>query len=110
MKVYSPDPEERAFLYQEAQALEPLVKDLSSLTVVVEEFPQIKAGKARKGQGLFRVSFVLGPEAGGMRIQATDQNIYKATMAAKNEAEKQLNALVNALPRTTASSSSSYLH
>jgi hypothetical protein len=95
MKIYNPSPEERAFLYQEAQALEPLIKDLSMVTVVVEEFPQVKAR-------LFRVSFVFGPEAGGMRIQATDQNIFSATIAAKDEAERQLNALVNALPRAQA--------
>lgn len=115
MKVYNPNAEERAFLYQEAQALEPLVKDLGGpITVMVEEFPQVKSGRKRRDQGLFRVSFVLSPEAGGLTIQATDKNLYDATIAAKAEAERTLNAVVNAIPHKELPASgplpSPYLH
>ncbi|MGE0528113.1 MAG: hypothetical protein AB7P49_13680, partial [Bdellovibrionales bacterium] len=37
MKIYNPNREERAFLYQEAQDLQPLMKDLGTLSVMVEE-------------------------------------------------------------------------
>lgn len=94
MKLYNPNREERAFLYQEAQSLEPLIRDLGTLTVLVEELPQ------QKNNGRFRVTFVVAPENGGFRIQATDHNIFEATMAAKAKAEEQLNSLVNSLPRS----------
>ena len=90
MKVYNPSREERAFLYQEAQSLELLIKNLGSLTVLVEQNPAHQD---------FRVTFMVAPETVGMRVQATDSNLFSATMAAKAETERQLNALVNALPR-----------
>jgi hypothetical protein len=89
MKVYNPDREERAFLYQEAQDLEALVKDFGSLSVMVEE------GKRSR----FRVTFLVAPESVGMRVQAVDSNLYEATIAAKEETLRQLNAIVNSLPR-----------
>lgn len=94
MKIYSPNREERAFLYQEAQDLEDLMKDLGSLSIMVEETAR------KRGVGQFRVTFVLAPESVGMKVQATDGNLYEATIAAKEEAQRQLNAIVNALPRT----------
>lgn len=96
MSIYNPNAEERAFLYQEAQDLEPLMKDLGSLSVMVEEI-QPKKGKVATNR--FRVTFVVAPESVGMKVQATDTNIYEATMAAKFEAQRQLNAIVNSLPR-----------
>lgn len=94
MKIYSPNREERAFLYQEAQDLEGLMKELGSLSIMVEETAK------RKGVEHFRVTFVLAPESVGMKVQATDQNLYDATIAAKEEAQRQLNAIVNSLPRS----------
>lgn len=93
MKVYNPNLEERAFLYQEAQDLEPFLKNIGSLSVLVEEVASPK-GKA----GSFRVTFMVAPESVGMQVQATDANLYDAAKAAKEEAQRQLNALVNALP------------
>ena len=96
MGIYNPNAEERAFLYQEAQDLEVLMKDLGSLTVMVEEIHP-KQGTAANNR--FRVTFVVAPESVGMKVQATDTNIYEATIAAKSEAQRQLNAIVNSLPR-----------
>jgi hypothetical protein len=96
MKIYTPNREERAFLYQEAQDLEPLMKDLGSLSVMVEE-TAVKKGRSRSK---YRVTFVLAPESVGMKVQATDRNIFDATIAAKEEAQRQLNAIVNSMPRT----------
>ena len=39
-------------------------------------------------------------ESVGMTVQATDRNIFDATIAAKEEAQRQLNAIVNSMPRT----------
>ena len=94
MKIYSPTREERAFLYQEAQDLEALMHGLGSLSVLIEA----SNAKKRRGPG-FRVTFLLAPESVGMRVQATDENIFAATIAAKEEALRQLNAIVNSLPR-----------
>jgi hypothetical protein len=95
VKIYTPNREERAFLYQEAQDLEALMKDLGSLSVMVEE-TALKKGRDRSK---FRVTFVLAPESVGMKVQATDRNIFDATIAAKEEAQRQLNAIVNSMPR-----------
>jgi len=98
MTIYNPSREERAFLYQEAQDLEPLMKDLGSLTVMVEQV--VPADKdAGKKKNRFRVTFVVAPESVAMRVQATDANLFEAAMAAKEEALRQLNAIVNSMPR-----------
>src|SRR5665213_1065963 len=96
MRVYSPSREERAFLYQEAQDLEALMKDLGSLSVMVEEY----AVKKGRDKSRFRVTFVLAPESVGMKVQAVDGNIFDAAIAAKEAAQRQLNAIVNSMPRT----------
>jgi hypothetical protein len=94
MRIYSPNREERAFLYQEAHDLEGLMKDLGSLTVMVEEIA-VKRSQCSK----YRVTFMVAPESVGMRVQATDTNLFEATIAAKEETLRQLNAIVNSLPR-----------
>jgi hypothetical protein len=96
MSLYTPNSEERAFLYQEAHDLEALMKDLGSLTVMVE---QVAYSETEKKKSQYRVTFVVAPESVGMRVQATDSNLFDATIAAKDETARQLNALVNALPR-----------
>lgn len=88
MRVYNPSLEERAFLYQEAQDLAPLVKDIGSLSILVEE---------QDTQSGFRVTFLVAPESMGLQIHAENDNLFAATIAAKEEAQRQLNALVNAL-------------
>jgi ribosome-associated translation inhibitor RaiA len=92
MRVYNPSLEERAFLYQEAQDLAPLVKELGSLSILVEE-------EAKSG---YRVTFLVAPESMGLQIHAENDNLFAATIAAKEEAQRQLNALINALNGTQA--------
>ncbi|NJM09919.1 MAG: hypothetical protein HC883_03235 [Bdellovibrionaceae bacterium] len=70
------------------------MKDLGSLTVVVEQVDTPAKTKNR-----YRVTFVVAPESVGMRVQATDNNLFEAVIAAKAEALRQLNAIVNAMPR-----------
>lgn len=96
MKIYNPNQEERAFLYQEAHDLEGMMKDLGSLTVMVEELASKKT--ITKGPR-YRVTFMVAPESVGMRVQATDFNLFEATIAAKEETLRQLNAIVNSMPR-----------
>ena len=104
MKFYNPSAEERAFLFQEAQELEPLMKDLGSLSVMVEE----RTG--RKNQSRFRVTFVVAPESVAMRVRAEDGNLFEATMAAKAEAKRQLNAIVNSMPQEPSKIPPEFLH
>ena len=96
MKIYNPNREERAFLYQEAQDLETLLKNLGSLSVMVEEIAP-KRVKTRRNN--YRVTFMVAPESVGMKVQATDSNLFDATIAAKEEVLRQLNAIVNSMPR-----------
>jgi hypothetical protein len=93
MKIYNPNREERAFLYQEAQDLEPLIRNFGSLSVLVEEMQNKKTKNVR-----YRVTFMVAPESVGMRVQATDKSLFEATIAAKDEALRQLSAIVNSLP------------
>lgn len=99
MKIYNPSLEERAFLYQEAQDLAPLVKDIGSLSVMVEQ------NEPKNG---YRVTFLVAPESMGLQIHADASDLFQATMDAKKETQRQLNALINALP--TARSASDLLH
>lgn len=87
MKIYAPNAEERAFLYQEASSLEPMTRDLGTLSVMVED----------GGDSGYRVTFVVAPETVGLRVQATGANLFDATIAAKDETARQLNQVVNAL-------------
>ena len=88
MKIYQPSKDETAFLYQQAFELEPLVKTLGSLAVLVEETD----GKD------FAVTFVVAPETMKFKVRGTGPNLVEATIAAKDEARRQLNALVNLTP------------
>lgn len=88
MKIYTPNIEERAFLYQEAHDLEPLVRNLGTLSVMVE-----------KQKRDYRVTFMVAPESMGMRVEAMAADLYSATIAAKDVAIRQLNSLVNSMPR-----------
>lgn len=101
MKIYNPNLEERAFLYQEAQDLAPLVKDLGSLSIMVEQTLG-KEDEPAQSENRYRVTFVVAPESVGMEIQAEEEDLFSATIAAKEEAQRQLNALVNALDPQTA--------
>lgn len=92
MKIYNPSAEERAFLYQEAQDLAPFVRELGSLSIMVEENEAHNDDENR-----YRVTFLVAPESMGIQIQAEEDNLFAATIAAKEEAQRQLNALVNAL-------------
>ena len=100
MKIYNPNREERAFIYQEAQDLEGLVKNLGSLSVMVEEVA-VHAPKVSRTSD-YRVTFMVAPESVGMRVQAVDTNLFDATIAAKTETVRQLNAIVNSMPRQAA--------
>jgi hypothetical protein len=95
MSTYFPNAEERAFLFQEAQTLESLLKELGSLNVVVEEVPSKREGRSPK----YRVTFVVAPESMGMRVQATAADVYEAAIAAREETARQLSMIVNEAPR-----------
>ncbi len=95
MRVYNPNLEERAFLYQEAQDLAPLVKDFGSLSILVEAIQDKSASGSAENR--YRVTFLVAPESMGIQIQAETDNLFSATIAAKEEAQRQLNAIINAL-------------
>ncbi len=96
MKIYNPNLEERAFLYQEAQDLAPLVKDLGSLSIMVEQ-TSTGGRELEASENRYRVTFVVAPESMAIQIHAEEDDLFSATIAAKEEAQRQLNALVNAL-------------
>jgi hypothetical protein len=96
MKTYNPNAEERAFLYQEAQDLEALLKNLGPVSITVEKSDKELRAKKNKN---YRVRFTIAPESVGMIVEAVGPNLFDTTIAAKEETQKALNALVNSLPR-----------
>lgn len=130
MKIYQPSKEETAFLYQQAFELEPLVKDLGSLTVLVEEVevvdeaastersadsdrelnlapefaPELQDVNAEVqasptlGKHQYAVTFVVAPESMQFKVRGVGNSLVEATIAAKTEARRQLNTLMNSLP------------
>lgn len=96
MKIYSPNIEERAFLYQEVQVIEPMIKDMGTMTIMVEE-AEHKEDK-KKLDAKFRVTMMLLPESMKMEIKTESSNLYDAVIAAREEAVRKLSAVLNAMP------------
>lgn len=103
MKLYQPNQDEKAFLYQQAFELESLVKDLGSLSVMVEEM-------GNKTRHKFVVTFVVAPEAMQFRVRAMGDTLVEATMAAREKAQKQLSALMNVMPANEVIGQPQWLH
>lgn len=97
MKIYSPNLEERAFLYQEVQVIEPMIKDMGTMTVMVEE-AEHKEDTKKKLNTKFRVTMMLLPESMKMEIKTEGSNLYDAVIAAREEAVRKLSAVLNAMP------------
>lgn len=77
----------KAFIYQQAQEMEPYAKQLGSLVVFVEQTPKNK----------YRATFVLNSEDMNLKFEATNKDPYEAIRKARLATQDQLNHIINAL-------------
>lgn len=91
---FEPSAEERAFLYQQVQDLEPIASQFGSISVLVEQaHPDNDPDDIR-----YTVSFVVAPENMDFRVSGEGKDLFETCVAAKNESLAQLNKLINQVP------------
>ena len=90
-KITPPTPaqelELKAFIYQQAQEMEPYAKQLGSLVVYVEYTDKQK----------YKATFVLDSEEMKLKFEAINKDPYEAVRRARLVTQEQLNQVINAL-------------
>lgn len=77
----------KAFIYQQAQEMEPYAKQLGSLVVYVEYTDKQK----------YKATFVLDSEDMKLKFEAINKDPYEAVRRARVVTQEQLNQVINAL-------------
>ncbi len=77
----------KAFIYQQAQEMEPYAKQLGSLVVFVEYTDKQK----------YKATFVLDSEEMKLKFEAINKDPYEAIRRARVVTQEQLNQVLNAL-------------
>jgi hypothetical protein len=90
-QAFEPENEVKAFIYQQVQDLESLMKDLGSLAVYIEK----EDGQGESPYEKFAVTYVLAPESVNLQIRSESSDIFEACRAGKEEAQRKLNSLIN---------------
>ena len=91
---FEPNAEERAFLYQQVQDLEPLASQFGSISILVEQnYPDDDPEDIS-----YAVTFVVAPESMEFKIRGEGRNLFETCMVAKDEANTRLNQLINQVP------------
>lgn len=91
---FEPTLEERAFLYQQVQELEPIASQFGSISVLVEQsYPQDNPDDLS-----YAVTFVVAPESMDFRVTGSGKNLFETCIVAKTEAQARLNQLINQVP------------
>ncbi len=91
---FEPSGEERAFLYQQVQDIEPIAGQFGSISVLVEQ----SHPTTDPSDLTYAVTFVVAPENMEFKIRGEGKNLYETCMLAKNEAILRLNQLINQVP------------
>lgn len=94
-QAFEPENEVKAFIYQQVQDLEALIKDIGSLAVFVEKEEVIGADEVEDLKDKYAVTFVVAPESLNLQIRSESSDIFEACRAGKEEAQRKLNALIN---------------
>ena len=81
------DLELKAFIYQQAQEMEPYAKQLGSLVVFVEYTNKHK----------YKATFVLNSEEMNLKFEAVNKDPFEAVRRARLATQEQLNQIINAL-------------
>lgn len=91
---FEPTLEERAFLYQQVQELEPIASQFGSLSVLVEQsYPQEDPEDIS-----YAVTFVVAPESMNFKVTGSGKNLFETCIVAKQETQARLNQLINQVP------------
>ena len=83
-----PSGEEKAFIYQQAMELSPLLSQNNPITVILE--------KNENEQNItYSVTFILIPDTLNIKIQSKGDNLFEVCIKAKNKAKKTITQLMN---------------
>ena len=86
-KAYEPTGEERAFVYQQALELRPLLYHYSDpITVIVGK-------NLKKDKNKYTVTFILVPSSLNIKIQSSGDDLFDVCMRVKNKSQKAIHAL-----------------
>ena len=94
-QAFEPENEVKAFIYQQVQDLELMMKDLGSLAVYIEKEEEALVANGKKLNEKFAVTFVLAPESVNLQIRSESEDIFEACRAGKEEAQRKLNSIIN---------------
>lgn len=81
-----PSNEEKAFVYQQALELSPLLDKNKPIAVIL---------KKNKNPAKYSVTFILIPETLNIKIQSEGDNLFDVCINVKNKAKKTISQLMN---------------
>ena len=84
--LLDPSGEEKAFVYQQALELSPLLAHSGPITVVLEK---------NKNHAKYSVTFILIPDSLNIKIQSEGENLFDVCINAKNKAKRTISQLIN---------------
>ncbi len=84
-----PSGEEKAFVYQQALELSPLLNKKAGPIAVILEKNKNKTGS------IYAVTFILIPKTLNIKIQSKGNNLFDVCINAKNKAKKTISQLMN---------------
>ena len=90
--VSTPSGEEKAFVYQQAMELSPLLGDNGPIAVILEK------NKTDKKNIKYSVTFILVPDSLNIKIQSEGDNLFDVCINAKQKAKKTLRQILNQMP------------
>ena len=92
---FEPSGEEKAFVYQQALELSPLLKEGGPIAVILEKT------KAKTNLPKYSVTFILIPKKLNIKIQSEGDNLFDVCIQAKNKAKKTISHLMNQMDSPT---------
>lgn len=84
--LLEPSGEEKAFVYQQALELSPLMAQNEPIAVILEK---------NKNRSKYSVTFILVPNTLNIKIQSEGENLFDVCINAKNKAKKTISHLMN---------------
>lgn len=95
-QTFEPDQETKAFIYQQVQDLEHGFGGFGNLAVFVEKEEVVSTEDREVLEDSFAVTFIVEPDNLNLKVRAEGNDIYSATIAAKEEVKRRISALLNA--------------
>ena len=86
--LLEPSGEEKAFVYQQALELSPLLNQNGPIAVILEK-------NNNKNNATYSVTFILIPETLNIKVQSEGDNLFDVCISAKNKAKKTIRLLTN---------------